>query len=211
MVGQLPDGAAHEVDRVEDANLTEIAAVCQHRQSLIHGHVPAGCGDALGVSEATYLTVLREPVSRVISAYNYLQGFPDEHLTDGERVAKALSLSASIEAGVSHNYDNQQVRQLSGVYLSTPIGTVGRSEFDAAVEAVRTMRFVGTTEHLSALQREIANEMGWSMPELPRLNRSSASPGSDLDDPEVADLVRESNRWDIELYRLVLEEIAITS
>src|SRR5688500_14297279 len=83
------------------------------RLRLFTGHVGYGL-HALLPQAATYVTMLRDPVARVVSGYRYVQRTP-EHAHHQAVVAGRMSLTDFVQSGISKILvDNGQTRILSG-------------------------------------------------------------------------------------------------
>jgi hypothetical protein len=171
--------------------LRKVRAVTGHYEFGLAAHLPG---------DSTYLTVVRDPIDRVVSHYHYV-------LTEPTLVElhQAHGSDASLEAHVTRSplrdlINNAQTRQIGGDVLEP-----GRPPTAADLEiAMRRLdedfAVVGLQERLDeslALMRVV---LGWDEHTLPNLNVTSARPSvSDLD-PAIHAIVLEHNQLDATLY-----------
>jgi len=80
---------------------------------FIYGHVPFGLHDCLPHSAAAYVTLLRNPVDRMVSIYYYALRRPEWALS-GEIKRRRLSLHEFAMSDVAAEFNNGQTRMLSG-------------------------------------------------------------------------------------------------
>src|SRR5207253_2102954 len=108
------DNSALAAEEIRTLGRSDVRAVVGHFSFGIHEFVR---------SESTYLTVLRDPVDRVVSLYHHSLCEPDDPFY--ERVAAGrLSLEEFVSARVCKEADNGQTRRLAGV--DPPPGSCSR-------------------------------------------------------------------------------------
>jgi hypothetical protein len=161
----------------------------------LHEHVPR---------PSTYVTLLRDPVKLVISLYGFILRRPGHRIFD-EVAGAELTLEGFMRSGVSLEADNSQVRALAGD-RTAGFGEVDDDMLELAKahieERVGWLGFVERfDEGLVALQRTF----GWTNTYYVPVNVASRSGQPPA--PEVLDLIREQNRYDIELYRWANERM----
>jgi len=66
---------------------------------LLKGHIPYGLHKHLSVP-ATYITILRDPVDRIISLYYYILKSPQHHLHH-EIISRHMNLTDYVRSGLS--------------------------------------------------------------------------------------------------------------
>lgn len=82
---------------------------------LLYGHLSFGWHEPLD-RDAVYFTVVRHPVARITSHYNYvLFGSNQNHYLHDEIVRKNMSIADYVTSGVSVELNNGQVRLFAGV------------------------------------------------------------------------------------------------
>jgi Galactose-3-O-sulfotransferase len=177
-------------------------AVTGHLHYGVHRYIPQEC---------EYITVLREPIARVLSTYRFIRASPKHWLHD-ELVGSDMGLEEFVRTAADPGVDNEQTRLLSGrgsgemlwrgpdgrlhAHTPSPLGT------DALAEAKRNLeRFlvVGLTERFDESFILIRRALGWR---LPMYETRNATKGPKPTPParEALDLIRDRNRLDLELY-----------
>jgi hypothetical protein len=175
--------------RLPEAERARARLIMAHTIYGLHEHVPR---------PSTYVTLLRDPVKLVISLYGFILRRPGHRIFD-EVAGADLTLEEFIRRGVSLEADNSQVRALAGDHTAA-FGEVDDAMLELAKahieERVGWLGFVERfDEGLVALQRTF----GWSNVYYVPVNVASRSRQPPA--LEVLDLIREQNRYDIELYR----------
>jgi hypothetical protein len=167
------------------------------RFRLVMGHFQYGIHEFLP-QEYTYVTIVRDPVERVISHYNYLRQTEPEITSEG---AVTLSLPEMLERHRTANLDNLMVRCFSGVDKNdVPPGHVDQGAYDLAIDHLRTkFKFVGyqgkADEAYAALQKQFHWNARASLEVVNKGDRSSA----DVDEA-TRRIVERFNTWDCRLY-----------
>lgn len=179
--------------------------------SLVEGHFAFGLHEVLPRPSA-YLTMVRDPVERVLSQYHSLRRYENHPLHDQ---ARSMSFREYVSEPITWEVDNGQVRFLSG---DTPAPHEG--EFDDLEErhlrdAKRVVDeedvIVGVTDRFDLSILLAADRLGWSTPNYVRRNVGSERPAVEDLPAETLELIEERNRLDMELYqhaRKRLEEAA---
>jgi galactose-3-O-sulfotransferase len=179
--------------------LRRVRAVTGHYEFGLAAHLP---------DPSTYLTVLRDPVDRVVSHYHYV-------LTEPTLIElhEAHGSHASLEAHVArsplrHLINNAQTRQLGGDVLD-PGRPPTAADLSTAMRRIdEDFAVVGLQERLDeslALMRVV---FGWDEHTLPHLNVTSARPSVTDLDPEIRGVVLEHNQLDAALYEHARDRFA---
>jgi hypothetical protein len=172
------------------------------RFRLVMGHFQYGIHEFLP-QEYTYVTIVRDPVERVISHYNYLRQTQPEITSDG---AVTLSLPEMLERHRTANFDNLMVRCFSGLDKNdVPPGHVDQRVYDLAADHLRTkFKFVGyqnrANEAYAALQKQFNWNARASLEVVNKGDRSSANV-----DEATRGIIERFNTWDCRLYSKVRE------
>lgn len=191
-----PDEAVDRYERLDDDEKRRYRAIAGHVAVTMHEMVPGPC---------VYVTLLRDPVKRVISSYYYARrntGHP-EHRTI---VENDMSLPEVVRSGIIPMFDNGQARVLGdwwGEY-----GTCPPEAADWAMENIdRHVAVAGLTERYDESLLLMGLELGWSWTKMPyvRHNVAPSRPHAEDLPEETVELIREFNRVDLELYRRVEE------
>jgi hypothetical protein len=172
-----------------DAQRARPRLIMAHTIYGLHEHVPR---------PSTYVTLLRDPVKLVISLYHFILRRPAHRIYD-EVAGADLSLEDFIRNGVSLEADNSQVRAIAGDH-SVPFGDVDEAMLDAAKDHIeQRFRWVGFVERFDEGLVMLQRTFGWTNTYYIPVNVASGS--RQPPDPGVLDLIKEQNRFDIELYR----------
>lgn len=168
----------------------------------IRGHVLYGIHELLE-QPWTYITLLRDPVERVLSLYGFVREAPGHRLHE-HVLRERIGLVEFVRSGMAQTMD-AQVRRVAGV--------AGRARGSMVRRAVRNLRrdfaVVGLTERFDDTLRLLEATLGWTVRPVARVNvtRDRLGP-EDLSAAELA-AIRDANRRDLELYeaaRTMFEE-----
>ncbi|QNN24131.1 sulfotransferase family protein [Planctomycetales bacterium ZRK34] len=184
----LPDGfirpASDQIPR------DQINAMRRSDVNAVLGHFAYGLHEALG-RPARYMTILREPVRRVLSLYNHLAAYGQ------------LPADMTVEDFVTGPYlaeaCNDQVRRVAGC---EPGIACNRTHLETAKHNLaHAIEFTGITERFDTCMLLAGRTFGWteSINYLPRLVNTTKSDAANHSHA-VLDMVREYNQFDMELY-----------
>jgi competence ComEA-like helix-hairpin-helix protein len=164
------------------------------------GHFAFGL-DALVPGPSTYVTVLRDPVQRVLSLYAHeMLWFQDTHGI----LAGGLSLESVLAGGAARDFDNGQVRRLCGGDFA--FGACSPQHLARAKENLATrFTLVGLTDRFDETVLILGRRLGWTstlfVPKLVNRHRTAIVTPSEEALAEIAEV----NRYDVELYRFAQE------
>lgn len=162
------------------------------RAKLVGGHFRYSAFDSM-TSSRVFLAVVRDPVDRAISRFNYYKNQPGGH---SRRIARGFDhsdLKATIEQSPFREefVDNDQCRYLSS-----------GDDFKAVEKAFGQDAFiVGHFENIQAWIELLSERLGWAERILPKIN-IAAEPDYSLEyrqDEELISLLRERNKEDFKL------------
>lgn len=135
-------------------------------------------------------SIMREPVARVVSHYNY--NCSDAHPASQQFIQKFPTLKSFAE---SQPFD-YQIRWLIGPSYS----------FDHTLEKLtQDFSFLGITEHLSASLQHLGNSHGFSKFKEHRINVAEVTVQQDDVPKAVRDCILEKSQNDVRLHRLLHE------
>ncbi len=179
----------------------------KEKLGVIRGHMNFGIHDFLP-KPSIYITMLREPVSRVISHYYYSKRQPGHFLYE-EIVHRKMSLENFIFSTTEN--DNGQTRALAGisdVYSDLkkeqifPFGECNSRVLETAKKNLNVFAVVGLLERFEETLILMKRTLGWKLP--PLYVKENISPNGFYKEnipKETLSLIRKYNKLDIELYR----------
>jgi len=155
-----------------------------------------------------YVTILREPVARVVSLYHYIH-LPGHYLG---KAVEGMDLHQVITSGVTRVVDNGMVRQLCGddqflrkpyEDMIIPFGGVTREHLEKAKENLRRFDVVGTAEDFDSVLEQMRVVFGWRLLPFTNENVTCWQQPSQKITQKGLDAVRDVNLLDIELFQWV--------
>jgi hypothetical protein len=168
---------------------------------LLLGHVQFGIHDHLP-DPATYITMLRDPIDRVVSHYHFILARPEHYLHESLK-RKGYSLRDWLLEDHPLVLDNFQLRWLLPTpFAEVPPGGITRSMFDEARwNLENAFSVIGLVEYFADSLACFERAFGWSG--LDAGIQRNITPGrpavEDLDAQTLA-AIRNVNMYDIELY-----------
>jgi hypothetical protein len=169
---------------------------------FVIGHFQYGIHEFLP-QEYTYVTIVRDPVERVISHYHYLLQTQPEITRDE---AATLSLTEMLEQRRTVNLDNLIVRCFSGVdQNAVPPGHVDQRVYDLAVDHLRThFKFVGYQDKVDEAYNTLQERFAWRARSSLNIVNKGERRGGDID-TATRTAIEHFNQWDCRLYTKIRE------
>jgi Sulfotransferase family len=174
------------------------------RAEAVFGHFSFGFHDLFGV-EARYVTVLRNPIDRVVSFFRHEAKHDDNEYY--RQIADGMTLKDLLRSEQCHQVNNHMVRIITG---HTDFSTTHDVRLLRQAEANLESHFdaVGIAEQMDRTVELIGGRLGWPRRSLgwarrskvERLNVDLDSPSFVLDESTRAEIER-FNTLDLELYR----------
>ena len=164
---------------------------------LFRGHMPYGLHTYLP-QPATYFTLLRDPVERVISYYHFIQRTPGHYLYNYV-VGQKMSLKTLLESGLPIMMNDAQVRLISGVWADVGYGACTTEMLNMARRNLaQSFGVVGLAEQFDATLLQLKQAYGWKQLFYVKENVGRGSQSSH--DPATLALIRQFNQLDQALY-----------
>ncbi len=193
-------------------SVTELIRMPQNERDkidLFSGHMPFGLHKYFN-RDCNYITILRNPVDRVISHYYYVLRTPHHYLYD-EVTSSGMSLKDYVSSKISTELHNGQVRLLSGVEepgKSTPYMPLPDNALDVALKNLKE-KFIlaGVMERFDESLLAFAKILGWKKSYYKYYKKFNVSQNKSIKedvDPETLRIIRKNNEIDIELYNIAL-------
>lgn len=170
---------------------TTISAAKKRRTRAVVGHFPFGLHSCLDHS-ASYVTMLRDPVSRIISWYDFVKAHPVYSIW----VPPHLSLQEWIEQQHNMQFMNWQTRLLSG----SLIGDMDTLLEQAKHNLVHFFPAIGLTECFDESLLLFRKILGWKDIHYRRLNTTSRAHKTTQKTNELQRCIETYNAHDRALY-----------
>lgn len=172
---------------------------------LVYGHGTAGLHNYIP-KRCHYITMLRDPVDRVISHYAYIKSTPDKPRPVAWRLNeiydKKLTLADAVQNRFFSIFENAQTLSLSGL-TKEEFQRDPDKALALAKQAIDEYFAVGLTEEFGLSVCLFAKRLGWqSVPVLERSNQTADKKkfGGSID-ANTIDVIQNFNRMDTQLYK----------
>lgn len=192
------------------ASINQLRSLSEAERAAIRcvkGHVPFGIGRWLKYP-VRYITMLREPVARALSDYNYAVSNPSHNLYKDVN-EKGMSFLQYAEMRAKSGLANIYTRLLSGCVNWDDLalsGPLSQNSLEIAKENVCKCAAVGITERFDESVLLFKRRLGWSHCDYVRENVTPAIRISrDQVGSDIEDAIGEFYRLDMELYQYCLE------
>lgn len=163
------------------------------------GNMPFGLADRLRGSYA-YVTLLREPVSRIVSHYRWVLRHPESPLWP-PLASSQMTLAEYAQSHPLQNlFNNGQTRVLGGWARSRMPADEGTLEA-AKQNLEREFAVVGTVERFDDALEAMRRELGWEASGYRRLNVAPPAQRAAEPDALTRREIEKRNALDMELYR----------
>jgi hypothetical protein len=206
---QFPESKTFHFDPLDPkASVQKLKSMPREKRSeleCISGHMPFGMHKYLP-QPATYITMLRDPVERMLSFYFYIRRTQIHYLHDTV-VSRDMSLEEVMKSNLTSELDNDQTRRLSGLSTGDAVADwfkIGGAALDQAKKNIKDFfSVVGVTEKFDESVLLMKRRLGWKNIFYRRQNVSLSRPAESEVHPSILDVIRKRNYYDIQLYQWV--------
>lgn len=172
--------------------LEKLSEERRRRLQVVRGHMYYGAHEFLPQG-ATYITMLREPVARLLSSYHFIRRRPLHPL---HRKVTTERVGVEDFIRLTPHRQNLQCRLIAGVKGD---GACDERTLDKAKEnLVRSFGVVGICERFEESLVLIAGNFNWEIPFYENRKVSKTRPRLE---PSEVEMIREHNQLDLELYQ----------
>ena len=168
---------------------------------LLKGHMPFGLHSYASHSKSRYITILRNPIERVISQYYYIKKNVNNPLYDAVE-GGGMSITDFVESGVAVGMNNGQCRFLNGDLDEYAFNECDEQLLNQVKDNIeKHFVWVGLTERFDESVLLLADLMKWK--KLPFYFRENVSktrkPARAISDQDIK-AIQHYNKYDLELY-----------
>jgi hypothetical protein len=193
---------------------------------LYKGHIQYIYANPNLPSDTSFVTLLREPIERVISLYYFWQGYSDEYLSDpnvdeidklGPRMAKSMGILEFFSRNDLHMLILRATRNGQLSYITTiKKNLIEKQNSKILIKNVReNMKYIsvfGVQSQLPFFVYELRKLLGISEPVMvPHINASKRNKHfarlPSLDRQKLIDIISDNNQAEIEVYNEIENKI----
>ncbi|MCA9140111.1 MAG: sulfotransferase family 2 domain-containing protein [Planctomycetales bacterium] len=193
------------VDRLNE--LETMPAEQQSRFRFISGHLPFGIHQFLP-QQSRYITVLRDPIDRVVSHYYFVREQRKHPLHDAV-MSKNMTVADYVTSGLSGELNNGMVRLICGRAESDSLrghAPCEDGDLRIALDHLRDhFEVVGLLEQIDATQQLLSRVFGWPERSSVRKNKTKVRKSTASLKKKEREIIASHNAMDIELYRWASE------
>ena len=199
---QYPRQQLFRFDGINNHHIfTDMPQEKQNKVKLLRGHFAFGLHQFIS-RPCTYFTVLRHPIKRVISQYNYIRNNPKNPQS---QLLQSISLEEYIlKEGKA--LCNQQTRMICG--LSTPSNSSETEILNIAQDNLdKYFDVVGITEMFDETLLILRKEFDWKIPYYIKQNTAKNNKKMEGISSKVISLIEEYGSLDLQLYDRVKKKL----
>lgn len=190
-------------DTLDIEKFAELPEKDRQAIKLLMGHYDYGFHRHLPAGQATYITMLREPIDRTLSLYYYAQQTPEHYLYE-EISADGLTLETIMESGDYPEFYNLQTIFIAGIH-SRSFNLQSDELLEAAKLNLREKFAVfGLTERFDESLILLKRRLGWRISEIfypDKVNVTPSRPARSKISKNMVEIILGRNQLDVELYR----------
>lgn len=192
-----PNGSVEGFKTLPDAEKTRIKVLYGHMGFGLHAYFPR---------PAVYVTVLRDPIERVLSQFYHDHREPRSPLYSAIKSGEMDLDSYVRHFAVVGEMDNLQTRMLAGNWDLRGYGECTLEMLATAKQHLRVhFALVGITERFDEFYLMLCHRLGWPAEPYRKHQVTRNRPRQDELDRETLKLIRDYNQFDIQLYQYASE------
>jgi hypothetical protein len=181
-----------QLEEMENSEKRQIQCIAGHFAFGIHRYLP---------QPAQYITILRDPVERVLSHYCYAKREPGHYLYKEVNNGN-ITLRDYVENFDNIEMDNGQTRILAGIGYGADFGRCGEDLLKKAIENLeKHFVGVGLTERFDDFLHYLHVKLGWEIPVYDKQNVTQNRLKVNEVEEKTLDVIKKYNRLDNELYQ----------
>lgn len=174
------------------------------RLKVLLGHMPFGFHQYFP-QPTTYITILRDPVDRIVSLYYYILRYK-RHYLHKELTSRGITLEQFASEGFSPEHENGMVKAISGNF--TPFGGATRADLDTAIANLeKYFSVVGTSDRFNETLWLIKKNFGWRFPYYLKENVTPQRPAKERIPAETLQIIQRNNTLDQEIYEYAQQRL----
>ncbi len=176
-----------------------------HREKIrvLLGHMLFGLHEYIP-RPSTYITILRDPVERVISNYYYVLRKPAHRMHD-EVTSQKMTLKEYVESKINTQLNNGQTRVISGIN-DVLFGKCTNEMFERAKKNIENhFSVVGLTERFDETLILLQRVLAWRRPFYIMKNVTKNRPVKENISEDTLNTIEYYNKLDIALYKFAKE------
>ncbi|MEJ2598008.1 MAG: sulfotransferase family 2 domain-containing protein [Anaerolineales bacterium] len=207
LLRQFRDAEVFSIDHPATVSLTKLQEMPAREKAqirLIKGHYAYGLHEHFP-RKGIYFTLLRNPISRLISYYYYAKRTPNHYL---HRIidTENYDIQDLFRHKLTSEVDNDQVRRISGVGDTVKFGDCTTEMLETAKENLANeFAVTGLTERFDETLLLLREVFGWKNVFYVRKNVTKSRPRrAALPESQLA-AIQEANALDIQLYQWAQE------
>jgi tetratricopeptide (TPR) repeat protein len=171
---------------------------------VLDGHFGFGVHN-LFPTPPTYFTILRDPIKRSISGYNFLYQHT-QHPFHKTIIKEKYSLKEMLKKGYIKNFDNCHVRFLANA-IDLDYGKVDENVYSIAIKNFDNyFETFGICERFDESLIYFKRKLNWSSPFYINANTSNKKTYINDFDNETVELLNHYNKYDLMLYHYACEK-----
>lgn len=168
---------------------------------LLSGHFSFGL-DQYFAKPCSYITLLREPVERIISHYYYVINSPNNYLYQ-EVKGKEIGLAEYVKGYLSAELNNHQTRLISGMhpYPEQPVQVTAKDLKRAKQNIKESFVVAGITEMFPQSLFLMKKRYQWEKASYQSENVNRNRPTQEEISPDIIKTIQNNNMFDLKLYQ----------